>query len=113
MAHPYLIAERADPVYGGTVLSAIPSISTTILGLVIGQFLLASRPTGAKIKMIASTGLTCLLIGYAVSGFIPPILNMWTRSYGAITAGWGSLTFLLFYWVIDVRAAGNGLSRSW
>ena len=45
----------------------------------------------------------CLALGYAAWPLVPPILDMWTSSYGLLTAGWSCLIFLLFYWFIDVR----------
>lgn len=86
----------------GTVLSAIPTISTTILGLLIGQLLMSERPARAKAKIIGITGLGGVLLGLALSPVIPVIMKLWTTSYGILSAGWACLQFLLFYWIIDV-----------
>lgn len=92
----------------GTVLCTIPTISTTILGLLIGELLMSGRSRETKLKIIGGTGLLCLALGYALSPVVPVIMKIWTTSYGLLTAGWACLVFALFYWFIDVR--GN---RKW
>jgi predicted acyltransferase len=87
----------------GTVICTLPTISTTILGMLIGEWLMSARSKETKVKMIAGAGLLCLVAGYALSPIIPIIMKIWTTSYGLATAGWACLMFLLFYWTIDVR----------
>lgn len=88
----------------GTVLSTIPTISTTILGLLLGELLMSSRPKQKKAGLIGGIGLLCLALGYVLSPFVPIVMKLWTTSYGLVTAGWACLMFLFFYWVIDVEA---------
>ena len=92
----------------GTVLCTLPTISTTILGLLIGEWLLSARSKESKAKMIAGAGLFCLTAGYALSPIVPVIMKIWTTSYGLVSAGWACLMLLLFYWVIDVRGYRKG-----
>jgi len=92
----------------GTVLCTLPTISTTILGLLIGEWLMSTRSRESKAKMIAGAGLCCLAAGYALSSFVPVIMKIWTTSYGLVSAGWACVMFLLFYWVIDVRGHQKG-----
>jgi predicted acyltransferase len=87
----------------GTVLSTIPTISTTLLGLLIGELLMSARPKETKAKFIAGIGLGCLAIGYGTTLFVPVVMKMWTTSYGLMSAGWASLMLLSFYWLIDIR----------
>ena len=87
----------------GTVLSMIPTISTTLLGLLIGELLMSARSKGIKAKFIAGIGFGCLAIGYGTSFFVPVVMKMWTTSYGLLSAGWASLLLLFFYWFIDIR----------
>jgi predicted acyltransferase len=93
---------RAHPEGWGTALSTIPTISTTILGLLFGELLMASKGSRHNAKVIGLTGLGCLVSGLALSPFIPVIMKMWTTSYGFVSAGWACLLFLTFYWTIDV-----------
>jgi predicted acyltransferase len=87
----------------GTVLSTIPTISTTILGLLLGGLLRSDRPAPSKLRIIAAVGLGGVVLGWAMNPFVPVIMKLWTTSYGLASAGWACLAFLLFYWLIDVR----------
>ncbi len=87
----------------GTILSTIPTISTTVLGLMLGDLLRSSRSTASKMKLIAAVGAGGIVLGYALSPWIPIEMKMWTTTYGILSAAWASLMFLAFYWVIDVR----------
>jgi len=93
---------RTLPEGWGTALSTIPTISTTILGLLFGELLLVGKGARFNAKVIALTGIGCILAGVALSPWIPVIMKLWTTSYGLTSAGWAALLFLAFYWVIDV-----------
>jgi predicted acyltransferase len=93
---------RTLPEGWGTAISTLPTISTTILGLLFGELLLAGRKPRYNAAVIGLTGLGCLLVGLALSPFIPVIMKLWTTSYGLMSAGWACLLFLVFYWTIDV-----------
>jgi len=87
----------------GTVLSMIPTISTTLLGLLIGELLMSARSKQSKTRIIGAISLVCLAVGYAISPVVPVVMKMWTTSYGLISAGWACLMLLFFYWLIDIR----------
>jgi predicted acyltransferase len=87
----------------GTILSTIPTISTTLLGLLIGELLMTARSKKSKAKFIGGLGLACIAVGYAISPVVPVVMKMWTTSYGLMSAGWACLMLLFFYWLIDVR----------
>jgi predicted acyltransferase len=87
----------------GTILSTIPTVSTTIFGLIIGELLMSSRSKTAKVKIIAAAGISGIALGWILSPFIPVVMKMWTTSYAVMTAGWASLMFAFFFWFIDVR----------
>jgi predicted acyltransferase len=87
----------------GTILSTIPTISTTIFGLMIGELLMSSRPKITKAKIIAVAGVSAIALGWIMSPLIPIVMKMWTTSYGVMTAGWACLMFAFFFWFIDVR----------
>jgi predicted acyltransferase len=86
----------------GTVLSTFPTISTTILGMLLGKLLMSGRRKWYKASLIGGIGLLCLGSGYVLSPFVPVVMKLWTTSYGLVSAGWACLMFLLFYCVIDV-----------
>jgi predicted acyltransferase len=87
----------------GTVLSTIPTISTTLLGLLIGELLMSAQSKHNKAKFMGIVGLGCLAIGYGTSFVVPVVMKMWTTSYGLMSAGCACLMLLFFYWLIDIR----------
>jgi predicted acyltransferase len=97
-----VVLGRAHPDGWGTVLSAIPTIATTLLGSVFGGVLLGPRPVAAKLRVFALTGLGCLAAGYALSPWVPIIMKLWTTSYALVATGWACLLFAAFYGVVDV-----------
>ena len=94
---------RAHNEGWGTVLSAIPTISTTLLGALLGRRLRSGAGPRVLLKVIAAAGVGCLAAGLALSPLIPVVMKLWTVTYGLMSAGWACLLFLGFYWVIDVR----------
>lgn len=93
---------RAHPEGWGTVLSTIPTISTTLLGLLLGRLLMSRRSGVSKLRMLAGIGVAGLALGWLVSQFVPVIMKMWTVSYGILTAAWACLMLAFFYLVIDL-----------
>ncbi|HXY07262.1 MAG TPA: hypothetical protein VEI52_05340 [Terriglobales bacterium] len=87
----------------GTVLSTIPTISTTLLGLLIGELLITPGSKQRKARLIGAIGLGCIAVGFAISPIVPIVMKMWTTSYGLVSAGWACLMFLVFYWLVDIR----------
>jgi predicted acyltransferase len=94
---------RAHQEGWGTVLSTIPTISTTILGLLLGELLMSKRPPKRKALIIALIGVCGVTVGMMLDPMIPVIMKLWTTSYGILTAGWACLLFAAFYWIIDVQ----------
>jgi predicted acyltransferase len=86
----------------GTMISMIPPISTTILGVLMGRLLMSRQTAGYKIRIMALTCAGVLATGYVISIFVPVVMKMWTVSYGLISAGWACTMLLTFYWFIDV-----------
>jgi predicted acyltransferase len=86
----------------GTIICTIPTIATTILGLLFGQLLKSQLTARKKMMVIGATGFGGLIVGYVVSLFVPVVMKMWTTSYGILSASWACLMFLLFYWIVDV-----------
>jgi predicted acyltransferase len=94
---------RVLPEHWGTVICTLPTIPTTILGMLIGELLMTARVAAYKMKIIGLVGISCVALGWALNPVIPIVMKIWTTSYGLATAGWACLMFLLFYFVIDVR----------
>jgi predicted acyltransferase len=91
------------------LLSTVPSIATTLFGIVCGLLLTpvaqgfspATRvaPTGR----LAAFGIVCLAVGLAWHPLFPVNKNLWTSSFTLVTAGAAGLLLALCYWTIDVK----------
>lgn len=85
------------------ILSTIPAIATTLLGLVAGLWLGSSASPDRKAAGMAVAGLGGILVGLAWSTVFPINKNLWTSSYVWFMGGAASLALSLCYWLIDVR----------
>jgi predicted acyltransferase len=85
------------------LLSTIPAISTTLLGILAGLVLTSERSSDRKAALLAVGGATGIVIGYAWHPVFPINKNLWTSSYAIFTAGAASMLLAACYWVIDVR----------
>src|SRR6266480_1806590 len=94
---------RVRPEHWGTVICTLPTISTTILGMLLGELLMTTRTAANKMKIIALVGFSCVALAWALNPVIPIVMKIWTTSYG-----FACLMFLMFFWLIEVR----GLRRS-
>jgi predicted acyltransferase len=86
----------------GTFLSTIPTISTTLFGLLIGELLLTSHSKPTKAKIMGGMGVTFLALGFGLSPLIPMEMKMWTATYGLASAGVACLELLFFFWLVDM-----------
>lgn len=87
----------------GTVLTTIPTIATTILGLLVGRMLMSSLAQESKLRILMIVGVSAVALGIGMNPVVPAIMRLWTSSYALTSAGWACLLFLVFHWIIDVR----------
>jgi predicted acyltransferase len=99
---PHRVGESVFQQGWGTIICTIPTVATSIMGLLFGSLLKSGLTAHRKMAIIAGTGIGGLVTGYALSFFVPVVMKMWTTSYGILSASWSALMFLLFYWIVDV-----------
>jgi predicted acyltransferase len=85
------------------LLSTIPAISTTLLGILAGLVLQGESAPSRKTAILAAGGVIGVLIGMAWGVVFPINKNLWTSSYAVFTAGAAALLLALCYWIVDVR----------
>jgi predicted acyltransferase len=98
------------------VLSTLPAIATTLLGLLCGEWLRSSRTrAGAGPRSLSSTTLGLLLGGLVLTALgvlwgeaapswllFPVNKGIWTSSFVLLTGGLAAALFGLTYWLVDV-----------
>jgi predicted acyltransferase len=90
------------------VLSTLPAIATTVLGLLAGSWVRSGRrPFGITLGLLLG-GLAATALGVLWAEAAPPWLlfpankGIWTSSFVLLTGGLAAALFGLTYWVVDV-----------
>jgi len=83
------------------VLSTIPAIATSLLGLLAGDWLRSQRGGRAKALGLAVWGVIGVAAGEAFNLWFPINKKLWTSSYVVFTAGLAMACLAACYWVVD------------
>jgi predicted acyltransferase len=98
----------AGHLYDGTrdpegVISTIPAIATSLLGLLTGDWLRSARSPISKVPGMLALGVLGVVAGEIFDLWFPINKNLWTSSFVVFTAGAALLCLGLCYWVLDVE----------
>jgi predicted acyltransferase len=103
--HVWSVTKTWDPE---GLLSTLPAIATTVLGLLFGEWVRSSRPPFTKTVGLLGAGLALTALGVlwgeaAPSWLLFPVnKSIWTSSFVLLTGGLAAALFGLTYWVVDV-----------
>jgi predicted acyltransferase len=95
------------------LLSDLPAIATTLLGLLAGLWLRGRKAVPTKTLGLAAATVVCLASGYLWSVWFPLNKNMWTSSYVLVAAGWSLLVLTLAYWTVEQKGWRKGWTWPW
>ncbi len=87
------------------LLSTIPAISTALLGMFTGEFLLSDRLKNkpyTKVFYMFVTAVALIVIGKIWNIFFPINKNLWSSSFVCYVGGLSLLLFVAFYLIIDI-----------
>jgi predicted acyltransferase len=90
------------------LLSTVPAISTTLLGVLAGLCLGAPWTPERKSAVLAIGGGAAIVGGLAWDVVFPINKNLWTSSYALFTAGAASVLLAVCYFLIDVKGWRRG-----
>lgn len=88
------------------LLSTLPSIVTSLLGIFTGLLLVGDSRN--KTGWMAAMGAGLLLLGHLWGLVFPINKALWTSSFVLVTAGWANLVLALIYYLTDVRGLRFG-----
>lgn len=88
------------------ILSTIPSIATSLLGVFTGLILISKN--AKKERILVGLGVILVVLGYFWDTVFPINKPIWTSSYVLVTAGWANLCLALIYYLTDVRGMQFG-----
>lgn len=94
------------------LLSTLPAIATTLIGIWTGRMLRKNHSTEAERTLqFFKWGFILIVIGYLWSWIFPLNKIIWTSSYALFTGGQAMCFFGLCYWLIDVK--GRNKYTNW
>jgi len=95
---------RAARVYDPEgILSTLPAIATTLLGVLTGDWLRAVRRPEATARGLFAAGIAGVGLGELWGLWFPVNKALWTSSYTVLTAGAALLALAGCYWLAEVR----------
>jgi predicted acyltransferase len=99
-SHLWSVSRVFDPE---GLLSTIPAIATTLIGVLAGRWLAGARTLGERLNGLFVAGAILTFAGLAWSGVLPINKNLWTSSYVLFTAGVACTTLATIAWFVDAQ----------
>jgi predicted acyltransferase len=99
-SHIYKYTGTWDPE---GILSTIPAIGTTLIGVLTGQYLRSNRNSLEKAVNLFLFGNLCIVIGALWDSWFPINKNLWTSSYVAFAGGIALVILAACYYFIDIK----------
>jgi len=95
-------------LYAGTwdpegLLSTIPALATTMLGLLTGEHLKSNRTPKEKLTALFLLGVLLMAIGALWNLSFPINKNLWTSSFVLFTGGMAIIILDICYYIIDFK----------
>jgi predicted acyltransferase len=95
---------RAARVYDPEgLLSTVPAVATTIIGMLAGHWLGGQRSREATVRGMLAAGAIGVGVGELWGLWFPVNKPLWTSSYAILTAGAALLVLGACYWLVEVR----------
>jgi len=94
------IAHRFDPE---GLLSTVPAIVTTLLGVFTGEWLGSEKSQLKAAQGMVMAGAVLMVAGELWARWFPINKNLWTSSYVFFTGGFALALLALCYWMIEIR----------
>ena len=105
--HLYEDAPTYDTRDPEGLLSDIPAIGTTLIGLLIGLWLRSRRTISTRTLGLAAAAAVCLAAGYFWSIWFPLNKKMWTSTFVLAAAGWSLALLALTWWAVEQKGWGK------
>ena len=86
------------------ILSTIPAIASTLIGLLVGEWWLK---TGSSVRVriitLCISGSLLIVTGLLLSIFLPVNKRIWTPSFALLSSGVSMILFPVLYFIVDVK----------
>lgn len=97
-----------SPIDPEGLVGSISAIAHTLIGFMCGKLLLENIPISKKLLYMMVAAVVMLLLGYALSGWMPINKRVWSTTYVLVTCGWASVLLAVLIYIIDVRQLNKG-----
>jgi predicted acyltransferase len=105
--HLYEDAPAFDARDPEGLLSDLPALGTTLLGLLTGLWVRSRFTHQTKVLGLAAAAAVCVNVGYYWDTWLPLNKKMWTSSYVLAAAGWALVLFSILFWLVEMRGWGR------
>ena len=111
--HLYLYAPDHNVRDPEGLLSDLPAIGTTLMGVLAGIWLRTNRSVKAKSAGMALACIASLVVGYLWSLEFPLNKNMWTSSFVLVAGGYSLALLTVCYWAVEQMNWRKGWTYVW
>jgi predicted acyltransferase len=88
------------------LLSTLPSIATSLMGVFTGLLLLSKQKNMTRLLLVI--GVVLVLLGHLWNFSFPINKALWTSSFVLVTAGWANIILAIIYYMTDVKGIKFG-----
>jgi predicted acyltransferase len=85
------------------ILSTIPAIATTLLGVLTGHWLRSQKAAGTKAMVMLLAGISGLVAGEIWNIWFPINKNLWTSSFVLFSGGFALVLLAILYCMLEIR----------
>lgn len=95
------------------LLSDLPALGTTLLGMLTALWLRTNRSLQQKWAGLLAGGVVCILLGELWNPWFPINKKLWTSSYVLFAAGVSLVVWALLMWMTEIRGWRKGWASFW
>jgi predicted acyltransferase len=85
------------------ILSTIPAIATTLLGVLTGHWLRSRTTPATKAIVMLIFGILGLIAGEIWNIWFPINKNLWTSSFAVFTGGFALVFLAILHWLLEIK----------
>ncbi len=100
--HIWQVSRFYDPE---GILSTLPALATTLLGVLAGHWLRKAPPPRRLLGGLVTGGLAATALGWSWGLWFPVNKSLWTSSYVLLMAGFAALALAACHWLVEIRGA--------
>jgi predicted acyltransferase len=89
------------------LLSSVSAITSTLLGVLSGKWVRATRTSLQSVLRLLVAGITCAFGGWFWQHWFPWNKRLWTGSFVLWTGGLSLIALCLLLWLLDLQSVGR------